>query len=117
MSIHCSKKPHPHCAMYFCDMICVMVRLAASGTMVGLARKVAFSAGVICVGVAPSSEFRAFTKSIWDEIPFVYAVSASGLFPCRKAASAFTNCSWEYVTIGYFALSENRYRPGAFAGC
>src|SRR5687768_15740628 len=108
MSIHSSLCPHAHCAMYFWDMMWVNVRADAAGTIAGLARKAAFSAAVICVGVWPASLFLAFTKSIWEEIPFVYAVRASARSPARYAASALMNWSCEYVMAGIFALSSNR---------
>ena len=51
----------------------------------------------------------------YDEMPFVYAVSASALFPNLKAASAFTNWSCAYVIAGNFVLSLKMYRLGEFA--
>src|SRR5436190_23333866 len=102
--------------MYFSDMIWVIVRFAAGGTMFGSARYAAFSAALICVGVCPSSVLRAFTKSMCDEMPFVYAVTAVALSPFLKAASALTNCSCAYVIAGNFVLSEKRYRLGEPAG-
>ena len=77
--------------MNFCDMMCESVMVA--GTMFVSARNAAFSAAVICVGVWPASRFRAFTKSMWEDTPLMYAVRASPAFPIRNAASALMNCN------------------------
>ena len=76
------------------------------GMMDGLARNAAFSAGEICVGAWPLSRFRAFTKSMCDDTPAVYAANAVAISPSLYAASALMNCSCEYVMRGSRALSS-----------
>src|SRR5438067_11835208 len=101
MSIHSSLCPHAHCAMYFCDMICVSVRFAAVGTMRASPRNAVFSAAVICVADCELiSVFREFTKSMCAETALVYAERAVALSPFRYAACALTNWSCEYVMNG-----------------
>ena len=57
-------------------------------------------------GVWPSSELRAFTKSMCAEMPLRYAASAVALSPARYAASALMNCSCAYVMTGNLTLSR-----------
>jgi len=73
--------------MYFCDMTCESVSPAgASGTTVVSASHAAFSVAVICADACPISAYRALTKSMCDEMPLRYAVSAVAASPFRRAA-------------------------------
>ena len=56
--------------MYFWDIMCDSVSTA--GTTAGFARNAVFAARVICGAAWLLSRFRAFTKSMCEEIPFVY---------------------------------------------
>src|SRR5438477_10314121 len=76
MSIQISLCPQPHSAMNFWDMTWDRVKFPGGGTMFVSARKAVFSAPVIWVGVWPASRLRAFTKSMWVEMSFMYAVRA-----------------------------------------
>src|SRR5688572_32210137 len=101
MSIQISLCPHPHWAMYFWDMMRVMLSPAGvAGMIAGEARNAVFSAPEIWVGVWASSRFLALTQSMCDETPAVYAASAVVGSPDRYAASALMNCNCEYVITG-----------------